>query len=396
MRIAISGAGIAGPTLAWWLREGGHEPFLIEKAPEFRDGGYVIDFWGLGYHLAERMDLLPRILERGYQVEEIRAVGPDGQRIAGFSADIFHRMTDGRFTSLPRGDLARTIYEAVEQDVETLFDETISAIEQDGTGVRFALQGGGDREADLLIGADGLHSRVRALAFGTDAEFERKLGYHVAAFTVEGYRPRDPDVYVTRSWPGRTLARFALRDGSTLVMMVVAEEYLPDHGEGASEQALQRLLSGLDWEAAAMREAMADANDLYFDRVSQIEMPRWSQGRVGLVGDAAACVSLLAGEGAGLGMVEAYVMAAELARADGDHSIAFPAYERRLRRFIEDKQKSARAFAGSFAPRSHIGIATRNLAVRLMRFPALARFLLGNTLQDDFELPCFASVERGW
>ena len=128
MRIAINGAGIAGPTLAYWLRESGHEVLLVEEAPQLRSGGYVIDFWGVGYDIAEKMGLIPRVRELGYQVNEVRFVDRDGHKDGGFSVDVFGRLTHGRFTSLPRSDLAATIYRALDGKVETIFGDSIAGI----------------------------------------------------------------------------------------------------------------------------------------------------------------------------------------------------------------------------------------------------------------------------
>lgn len=186
MRIVINGAGIAGPT-----RESGHEVLLVEQSPHLRRGGYVIDFWGVGYDIAERMGLLTRIRELGYQVEEVRFVDRHGRRRGGFSTDVFTRMTGGRFTSLRRSDLAATIYRALDGKIETIFGDSVARIDDQGESVRVSLEHAAPRDVDLVIGADGLHSRVRDLAFGRAAAFERSLGHHVAAFEVEGYRPRD-------------------------------------------------------------------------------------------------------------------------------------------------------------------------------------------------------------
>ncbi len=389
VRIAISGAGVAGPTLAHWLLKGGHEVTLIEIAPALRTGGYVIDFWGHGYTIAERMGILPSVLEAGYQLEAVKLVNHRGSVVGGFRADVFRRMTDGRFTSLPRGDLAEIIYHSIEKKAETIFGDSIAALEQHDAGVRVSLEHGGEREFELVIGADGLHSRVRELAFGPQERFEHQLGYHVAAFEVEGYRPRDGLAYIAHADPGRQVARFALRGDVTMFLIVFTSDQLggPEPHDRASRQStLRRVLGGMGWEVPRILDAMDDAGEIYFDRVSQIRMPRWSDGRVMLLGDAASCVSLLAGEGTGLGMTEAYVLAGELARADGDHQAAFAAHEERLRPFIEAKQASAAKFAGAFAPRTAFGVWFRNQVTRLMKIPMVANLAAGD-LRDELELP---------
>jgi 2-polyprenyl-6-methoxyphenol hydroxylase-like FAD-dependent oxidoreductase len=390
MKIAICGAGIAGPTLAYWLLRGGHEVTLIEQAPQLRTGGYIIDFWGLGYRIAERMGIAPRVHKAGYRVEAVKLVGGDGQTVAGFSADVFRRVIGEGFTSLARGDLAAIIFDSLEGRAEVLFGDTVRAIDQDEQAVRVTLERGGERTFDLLIGADGQHSVVRELAFGPETRFERQLGYYAAAWKVTGYRPRDELTYVSHTTPGRQVARFAMRDDKTLFLLVFEASRLigPEPADDAVRAAaLRQVFAGQRWETPQILATLDWARDLYFDRMSQIVMPRWSKGRVALVGDAAACVSLLAGEGAGLGMAEAYILAGELKAAGGDHALAFGRYEARLRAHIARKQTAARRFAGYFAPRTALSLWVRNQVTRLFAVPWLGEALAARDLRDDFDLP---------
>lgn len=390
MRIAINGAGIAGPTLAYWLQESGHEVLLIEQSPQFRSGGYVIDFWGTGYDIAEKMGLLPRIRELGYQMREVRFVNRHGCKNGGFSADVFDRITNGRFTSLRRSDLAATIYQALDEEVETLFGDSIARIKEEGNCVWLDFDHTAPREVDLVIGADGLHSRVRQLVFGTEEEFEVSLGYHVAAFEVEGYRPRDELVYVSHGVAGKQISRFSMRDDKTLFLFVFRDECLTAESPASDRErksVLTKVFADVGWEAPQILAAMENISGIYFDRVSQIQMDRWAKGRTALIGDAAACVSLLAGEGTGLAMTEAYVLAGELRNCGGDYLAAFARYQERMMPFLKRKQESAANFASSFAPKSAFGITFRNLVTRLLRIPFLADFFIGRDLHDDINLP---------
>ncbi|HEY3798168.1 MAG TPA: FAD-binding domain [Caulobacteraceae bacterium] len=389
MRIAISGAGVAGPTLAYWLRRGGHEAALIEAAPALRTGGYMIDFWGVGYDVAERMGILSEVRSRGYQIEEVRYLDRHGRRGAAISADTIRRELADRFTSLSRGDLASVIYEALDDGVSKRFGDVIKQVTETAGGVELTFAGGGRESFDLLVGADGAHSNVRRLAFGPDNLFERRIGYHVAAFEADGYRPRDELAYVSIGYAGRQLARFSKRADRTMFLLVFADERL-ESAEPATLAARKAVLCDLFADAGdewpAIKAALSAADELYFDRVSQIVMPAWSKGRVALVGDAAACVSLVAGEGTGLAMTEAYVLAGELG-AGTNYADAFAAYERRLRPFIDGKQRAARAFASSFTPRTALGVWFRNQVTQLMAIPGLAGLVLGAQMRDDFQLP---------
>jgi 2-polyprenyl-6-methoxyphenol hydroxylase-like FAD-dependent oxidoreductase len=363
---------------------------LVEEAPELRSGGYIIDFWGVGYDIAEKMGLLPSIRELGYQVREVRFVDRHGRKRGGFSADVFGRMTNGRFTSLRRSDLSLTINRALDGKVETIFGDSIAGISEQRDLVRVSFDHAEPRDVDLVIGADGLHSRVRQLAFGPQAGFEIFLGYHVAAFEVEGYRPRDELVYVSHAVPGRQISRFSMRDGKTLFLFVFRDEYLTTESPVSDHERkslLTNVFGGVGWECPEILAAMQNVRGVYFDRVSQIRMDRWTQGRSALVGDAAACVSLLAGEGTGLAMAEAYVLAGALRDCGDDYVAAFARYQECLMPFLKRKQESAATFASSFAPRTALGITFRNLVTRLLRIPLLADFFIGRDLRDDIHLP---------
>ena len=386
-RILISGAGIAGPTLAWWLHHFGFEPSIVEIAPEFRTGGYVIDFWGKGFDLVERMKLLPQVEQAGYHLQEVRLVRGDGSRAGGFSVRPFYRATGGRFLSIPRGDLASIIWNALPPSVETRFGDQIAAIEPRPDDVEVTFASGKAAAFDFVIGADGLHSRVRELAFGPQDRFEKYLGYAFAAFTVEGYEPRNPDVYTMYGTPGRQLARFAMRGERTLMLFLWSEDDPALPYDDAGMRALLRSRFGdAGWEAQAMLRACDGASDLYVDRMSQILMPQWWAGRVALTGDAAWAPSFLAGEGSGLAIIGAYVMAGELARSGGD-PIAFDRYDKRLRSFIDSKQKMAPHLGGAFVPKTRFGVGLRNLLASSFNNPLIAHAALGAGLKDKIVLP---------
>ncbi|MDE2379283.1 FAD-binding domain [Bradyrhizobium sp.] len=384
--VLISGAGIAGPALAFWLKAAGFEPTIVERTPTLRSGGYVIDFWGLGYDLAERMGLIEEINRIGYHVREVRIVDEAGNRVAGFGTNVFSELTGGRFVTLPRSALSRLLFGKVKASIDTVFGDEVIGIEQQADGVRVALAHAGERRFDLLIGADGLHSQVRKLAFGPHSLFEKHLGYAVAAFEASDYRPRDEDAYLMYGEPGRMLGRFTLRDNRALFLFVFAANDLPDSLEG--QKALLRDLYGRGgWECKHALNEMDRTDELYFDSVSQITMQNWSHGRVALVGDAAFCVSLLAGQGSALAMIAAYVLAGELNASHGRYQQAFACYEARLRSYIETKQRGAERFARALAPRTRAGLRFRNLVIDAFAIPGIAKLAVGRNIADRIELP---------
>jgi 2-polyprenyl-6-methoxyphenol hydroxylase-like FAD-dependent oxidoreductase len=387
-RVLISGAGIAGPALAGRLLRYGFTPTLIERAPAFREGGYMIDVWGTGYDVLEKCGLLQAAESKAYHFDQLTFVDASGRRLAGFGGAVFRRALGDRFFSVPRGDLARAIYDPIKDQVETLFGTTIESLAEDESGVDVVLSTGGARRFDLVIGTDGLRSRVRERVFGADAEFEKYLGYYAASFIAPSYPHRDEAAYVSFAKPGRQISRYAMREGRSAFLFVFATDRKAIHHDMAAQKALLHAWYDKDgWETPEILAALDRADDLYFDAVSQIRMPHWSRGRVALVGDAAHSPSLLAGAGSAYAMLGAYVLAGELAAASGDHSRAFPAYEARLKDYIRRQQDVAAGFAGSFTPRTALGVWARNAVVNLMRVPLINTWLMRRMLGENYAPP---------
>lgn len=391
-KILISGAGIAGPCLAYWLLKYGFEPVLVERAPAPRTGGYIVDFWGLGFDVAEKMGLVPALRYEGYTIDEIRIVDEQGEKTGGFSARAVQAVIGDRYVSILRSDLAKLIYNSLEGQVRTLFDDSVTALEQDEESVRVAFHHGPPERFDLVIGAGGLHSPVRSLVFGPEDRYDKYLGYYAASFSVEGYPLCDPHAYVSFAAPGRQVSRYSLRGDRTVFFFVFTKDtQLPiSPHDTLTQKVILRDVFGRDkWECPAILEVLDNAEDLYFDAVSQIQMDTWVKNRIALVGDACFAPSLLAGQGSALAMAAGYILAGELNKADGDHYAGFHAYEQMLQPIMAKKQRAARSFARSFAPRTSFGIYLRNHITRLITRPLVVKLFMRGLLTDPLTLPVY-------
>ncbi|NRQ38761.1 NAD(P)-binding protein [Nonomuraea sp. NN258] len=393
MKVIVCGAGIAGLALAWRLERAGWDVQLVERAPEFRAGGYMIDFYGPGYQVAERMGLRERLLDARYPVHEISYVDGRGRQSSHLS------MPSGLpdVVSLLRGDLARILLDDVSAPVR--YGTSIDAVEHDAGGVAVRLTDGTTMEADLLVGADGAHSRVRELVFGEEERYLRYLGHQVAAYVVADQRLSEQvgTRYQMLTEPGLMAGAYALRGGRLALLFLRRE---PDPRIPADPPAALRERYGhLGWILPDVLGRCPQPPELYYDQVTQVVMDDWSRGRVVLLGDACQAVSLFAGHGASMAMAAAWVLADELTgepaggltggpaggpaagRAAGraaDPAAAALAYQRRMQPVIADVQRFGRRFIQWMAPSSRRRIVTRDWLLRLAALPGGRRLFLNS------------------
>lgn len=377
MNILISGAGIAGLTLAFWLSRAGHAITIVEKSPSLRDEGYMIDFFGAGYDVAERMGLLPELRQIHYNVPRLVFMDAEGHEKFAIRYEAFRRLFDNRHFNFMRGDLEKVLYSQVKNNVRLQFGTTVKSFQQTGERVQVSLSDGTTTEFDLLIGADGMHSQVRALAFGEEDQFTRFMGYYTAAFLL----PRKPlervatDALCTLNEPGRQVAVYPIRGDKLATFFVFkSDRTLHEFSTKTAASELRFKYSGMDWVVPTLLE-WCDRSSLYFDEVSQIELPHWSKGRVTLVGDACQCVSLMAGQGASLAMTGAYVLAEELATSENDLAAALGRYEQRMKPVIEKKQEAGRRLARWFVPENRWRQIIGDLFTRMAGWPVVWRLL---------------------
>lgn len=378
MNVVICGGGIAGLSLASRISALGGEVILLERAPGPRSQGYMVDFFGPGYDAAEAMGLLPAIDEVAYPVDEVGLVDDHGRRRAGVPYGQFAKAVQGRLRSVMRPDLEQVLRDHLPEKVDLRFGATLVDVTDHGDGVMVTLDDGAQLEADLLVGADGVHSSVRRIVFGAESEFVRYLGFHTAAFILESSRIRSEigNRFVLTDTVGRQMGFYGLRDGRVAAFAVhrTLDATLPDDVRAA----VRNSYSQLGWLVPEALEKCPSSDEIYYDLVAQVEMPSWIRGRVALVGDACYAVSLLAGQGASLAVAGAYLLADQLHRAPTiDRALAH--YERCWRSVADEKQKTGRGAARWFLPESALQLWIRRAALRLAWLPVINRFV-GATL----------------
>ncbi|GIE77761.1 monooxygenase [Actinoplanes philippinensis] len=367
MRVLISGAGIAGPALAFWLHRAGADVTVVERAAAPRPGGHAVDVRGVARTVVERMGMRERI--RAQQVDErgFAVVSASGRRLAEVPATAFGGEGIVAEIEIARGDLARILLDAT-AGVDYRFGDRITAI--DDRTVTFA--SGGAERFDVIVGADGVHSSTRRLVFGPDERFVRYLGGYTSYFTVPD--PGDLDHWLLMySATGGRGAYLRPENGGTAKASLSFLHPSPEFDRlprAEAERLIAAKLAGAGWRVPELIAAMSAAPDFYFDSLNQVRVDRWWRGRVALIGDAGYCGSPLAGLGTSMSLVGAYVLAGELAGATEPEQ-AFAAYQRAMADYVESGLHLPPGGMRMAAPRSRAMIGLRVLAVRMMtRWPS--------------------------
>ncbi|MEU6866790.1 FAD-dependent monooxygenase [Streptomyces sp. NPDC046876] len=382
--VLISGASIAGPALAHWLGRHGFKPTVVELAPALRQGGQAVDFRGAAHlTVLDRMGLLPALRRVQTGGSPMRFVDERGRTLLRLPAEFA-----GGELEVLRGDPARVLYEHSAPHTEYLFDDSVTRLTETPSGVRVDFRSGPSRDFDLVIGADGLHSNVRRLAFGPEEEYVSHLGYYAATWQL----PNDLGLRrgsVGYNAPGRLASvgadhRDPDRAGAFFVFASPQLSY-DRHDPEQQKQLVDDAFSGLGWEVPRLLASLHRAPDLYFDSISRADVDTWSKGRVCLIGDAA-CGATIGGMGTGTAVVAAYVLAGELARAGGDHRTAFTRYENRLRTYAKGCQSGGDRTGKFLAPATATRIRIRNaLLSRPLFLNGMLR--LGEKVSTSVALP---------
>ncbi|MFF7442058.1 FAD-dependent monooxygenase [Streptomyces sp. NPDC008122] len=357
MRILVSGAGVAGPVLAYWLTRHGFSVTVVECAPALRrTGGHAVDLFRSAMNVSEKMGVLPRIEERATGTNRM-TVHPEGSRrpVRADLSRIFGAASD-RHVEIMRDDLGEIYHDATRDDVEYVFGDSVTAISPDGE-VRF--ERASPRRFDLVVGADGLHSTVRRLVFGEESRHHAFIGAYFGVLTLPNAPGLDGELLM-HVGVGRTVGMYGARhlgDARALFLFRSERELDCDHRDVPRQKELLRgAFAGMHADVDRWLDELDRTPAFYFDSITQVRMDTWSRGRVTLVGDAGYSPGPAVGGSTSLSVVGAYVLAGELARAGGDHERAFPAYERAMAEHVRGSREAALGAAKTLIPTSRLGV----------------------------------------
>lgn len=368
--VLISGGGIAGSTLAYWLARRGWNPTVVERAPDLRSSGSAVDVRGQAVDVAEAMGISAQLHEAATRASKWTFVDSRGRRVGGVDMRTFQQHP--RDVEIARGELATALYHAARDQVEYLFNDSISSLHQDRHGIDVTFMHSPDRRFDLLVGADGLHSAVRRMAFNSN--HIRHMGMYVATLRVDAPLDNEDEV-LTYNTPGKAVTLHPERGHPTTAFMFRSPELAEfDHHDTPRHKSL--LLEHFQdeaWRVPELLDYVTATDDLYFDAVSQISLPRWSTGRIALIGDAASCVSLF-GEGSSLAITGAATLAHALADNPTDHRTAFTSYEAQHQTTVRPKQRHMNTVSRLIVPNTRTGILLRNTTAPLLT-TGLARIM---------------------
>ncbi|MFD5745821.1 FAD-dependent monooxygenase [Streptomyces sp. NPDC127033] len=388
--VLISGAGIAGPALAFWLNRYGFAVTVVEKEGAPRGGGYPVDVRGTALEVVRRMGILPRLRDAHIDLRRLTFLDADGGEVASVAPHTVTGGVAGRDLEVRRGDLTAALHAAVRDDVEFLFDDSIDTLDQSGHGVDVTFRGGGSRTFDIVVGADGMHSRTRASLFGPEEQFHRYLGYCFAGFTLRNTFGLSHETVLWNT-PGRAAALYAVGGDEDVHVLLNFARPEPPFGAFRNPEAQRELVAEVfadaGWEVPGLLAALRDADDLFFDTVSQIRMPHWSSGRIALVGDAAYAPSFLTGQGSSLALVGAYMLAGSL--AGRDHTAGFAAYEHDTRGFVTLNQDLVGEGGAALFPATAQALERRNDMLRKLSTLPPAE---GRQAHSALTLPAFTPV----
>lgn len=374
LRVLISGGGVAGLTCAYWLEQAGHTPVVLERAAAGPLGGYGIDFSGTGYDVAGRMGILDQLRDQQLRSDSIVYVSPSGRVDARVDRNLAEKVLGGPYLALMHTTLEEALAKALRDNVELRHQQSIAQIRQTDTDMEVVFADGTAESFDVVVGADGVHSRTRELIFGPEACWARHLGFSMACYPV-------PDIAgltnarIHYAEPGRQTVLYPTDTVGTSVALFLYRDR--PHGRVPRSERAQRLRSrytDAGWHTPELL-AQAPEDGFLMDALTQITLPHWHRGRVVLIGDACGALTLASAQGASFAMAGGYLLAEALAARPRNHVAAFAAYQAQMQPVVDKRQRHTRAFARTLVPGTRTGHGVQRLVTRLILRDAWAPLL---------------------
>jgi 2-polyprenyl-6-methoxyphenol hydroxylase-like FAD-dependent oxidoreductase len=359
--VMVSGGGIAGATLACLLSRSGHRVTVVERDRGVRSSGNPVDVRGPAFDVVEGLDLVPRLRDLATSVRRVVFVDEAGRAVARMAT----RRSREREMEVHRADLSAVLIDAARNDVDFRFDDVLVDVHADENGVDVTFDRAAPSRFDLVVGADGLHSGVRRLAFGPESVYVTHLGMYVATVPLDECMDR-VDTVLMHNRPGAAVALHpgAGRPGAAFLFRS------SERADPRDTEDVTRLMTAVygdsGWRTPELLAAYLAAGDTYFDMVSRVSTPTWSTGRITLVGDAATCVTLF-GEGSSSAILGAATLAGALASSPQDIPAALARYEKEHRPVTRRWQRAVPIASHLLIPATRAGITLRNCALHLAR-----------------------------
>ncbi len=378
--VIISGAGVGGLSAAWWLSQLGWQVTLIEKAPDLRADGYMVGISGPGYQAAEKMGIIDNLQQYNHHIHENLYLNTEGKELLRVR---YHDLLGSLdWLTLARTDLVKELHRKVTEETDTrlCFASQITSFSQQDQQVEVTLNDGQQLTADLLIGADGIHSNTRKQLWGDKLEHLEHLGYRVAAFQMPDSLGLKND-FLSYAQPGQLVEFYTLRKNRLASLYLWKDDAIerPQSRQQAREW-LEKQYSESHPQTRHCLQQLPDDEPLFFDNLTMVTLPKWSQGRVLLLGDAAHCLTLLSGQGAGMAMMSAYILAEKLKQYPVDEALQH--HEQQLRPAITNLQQRSRDIAPWFIPATPRSFRLRNLILKWLPKRIIGWYLLRSVRAD--------------